>query len=59
VPGKETWPFHSWGSGKSLQHVKGDTQVNGISSCDGCDSWDDGRGTFCRLVSRDGRSSNH
>jgi hypothetical protein len=41
VSGREAWPFHSWGSGLSLQHVKGDTQVNGINFCDECDSWDD------------------
>jgi hypothetical protein len=40
---KETWPFHSWGSGHSLQHLKDDTQVNGINFCDECDSWDGDR----------------
>jgi hypothetical protein len=49
VSRKETWPFHSWGSGHSLQHLKDDTQVNGINFCDECDSWDGDRGSFCRL----------
>jgi hypothetical protein len=27
ISDEKTWPFHSWGSGHSLQHLNRDTQV--------------------------------